>query len=102
MTFLMILMPNTTNIFWKDFSKLCNKQNHHVRVSYNIDPVFFKFKEDEVLQGPDLNTIEGVLLESYLDQYNLSVKWIDEDGFWGTQDENGTFNGVVGRVRISF
>ena len=55
-------------------SKLCNKQNHHVRVSYNIDPVFFKFKEDEVLQGPDLNTIEGVLLKSYLDQYNLTVK----------------------------
>ena len=72
-----------------------------MRVSYNIDPVFFKFKEDEVLQGPDLNTIEGVLLESYLDQYNLTVKWIDEEGFWGTRDENGTFNGVVGRVRIS-
>ena len=72
-----------------------------MRVSFNIDPVFFKFKEDEVLQGPDLNTIEGVLLESYLDQFNLSVKWIDEEGFWGTRDENGTFNGVVGRVRIA-
>ena len=82
----------------KDFSKLCKKQNHHVRVSYNIDPVFFKFKEDKVFKGPDLNTIEGLLLKSYLDQYNLSVKWIDENGFWGTKEGNGTFNGVVGRV----
>ena len=69
-----------------------------MRVSYNIDPVFFKFKEDDVLKGPDLNTIEGLLLKSYLDKYNLSVKWIDEDGFWGTKEENGTFNGVIGRV----
>ena len=30
----------------KVFSEFCNKQNHHVQISYNIDPVFFKFKDD--------------------------------------------------------
>ena len=80
------------------FSQLCSKQNHPIRVSYNIDPVFFKFKDDVVSNGPDLDTIEGVLLESYLDQYNLNVQWIDEQGFWGSKSDDGTFNGVVGRV----
>ena len=51
-----------------------------------------------VSNGPDLDTIEGVLLESYLDQYNLNVQWIDEQGFWGSKSDDGTFNGVVGRV----
>ena len=38
-------------------------------------------------------------IESYIDKYNLNVQWIDEGGYWGSRDENGTFNGVVGRVR---
>ena len=70
-----------------------------MRVSYNIDPVFFKFKNDEISQGPDVNTIEGVVLQTYIDKHNLSVDWIDEQGLWGSKNENGTFNGVVGRVR---
>ena len=70
-----------------------------MRVSYNIDPVFFKFKNDEINQGSDVNTIEGVVLKTYIDKHNLSVDWIDEQGLWGSKNENGTFNGVVGRVR---
>ena len=70
-----------------------------MRVSYNIDPVFFKFKNDEISQGSDVNTIEGVVLKTYIDKHNLSVDWIDEQGLWGSKNENGTFNGVVGRVR---
>ena len=70
-----------------------------MRVSYNIDPVFFKFKNDEISQGSDVNTIEGVVLQTYIDKHNLSVDWIDEQGLWGSKNENGTFNGVVGRVR---
>ena len=70
-----------------------------MRVSFNIDPVFFKFKNDEISQGSDVNTIEGVVLKTYIDKHNLSVDWIDEQGLWGSKNENGTFNGVVGRVR---
>ena len=73
-----------------------------MRVSYNIDPVFFKFKNDEISQGSDVNTIEGVVLKTYIDKHNLSVDWINEQGLWGSKDENGTFNGVVGRVRENY
>ena len=63
-----------------------------------MDPVFFEFANNDIEQGCDPNSIEGVLLQSYIDRYNLSIDWIDEDGYWGSADENGTFNGVVGRV----
>ena len=42
------------------------------------------------------------MLQTYIDKFKLQVQWIDEGGFWGSQDENGTFNGVVGRVSKKF
>lgn len=77
---------------------MCSKDNTRLRVSYNLDPVFFEFNNNEISQGCDPNSIEGVLLQAYIDRYNLDIDWIDEDGYWGSADENGIFNGVVGRV----
>ena len=51
------------------------------------------------VQGPDLNTIEGVVLQTYVDKLGLEVAWLDEQGLWGSRDPlTGAFNGVVGRV----
>ena len=50
-------------------------------------------------QGPDLNTIEGVVLQTYVAKLGLEVAWQDEEGRWGSRDpDTGAFNGVVGRV----
>lgn len=77
---------------------LCSKDNTKLRVSYNLDPPFFEFNNNDIAQGCDPNSIEGVLLQAYIDRFNLDIEWIDEEGYWGSADENGTFNGVVGRV----
>ena len=47
----------------------------------------------------DEDTVEGVVLQTYIDKHRLNVDWIDEGGFWGSLNHNGTFNGVVGRVK---
>ena len=53
----------------------------------------------DYVQGPDLNTIEGVVLQTYVDKLGLEVAWLDEEGRWGSRDPlTGAFNGVVGRV----
>ena len=77
-----------------DKNETCTKHYHQLKISYNIAEGFFDFKEDLVNE----NTIEGMAIESYIEKYKLSLQWIDEGGFWGSKDENGTFNGVVGRV----
>ena len=48
----------------------------------------------------DKETIEGVAIESFIEKYNLSTEWINEGWQWGGTDENGTFIGIIGRVRL--
>ena len=79
-------------------NEVCSKQNKRIRISYNTETGYFDFIEKKK-NKIDKSTIEGTAIESYLDKYNLSVQWIDEGGYWGSRDENGTFNGVIGRVR---
>ena len=37
-------------------------------------------------------------MQTLIDKYDLEVEWIDEDGYWGSANEDGVFNGVVGKV----
>ena len=62
-----------------------------------MPPYFSKSGEDDI----DLETIEGLALRTLIAKYNLTTKWSYEGFIWGSQDENGTFNGVVGRVTIT-
>ena len=59
---------------------------------------FFSVKNDQI----EKDTIEGVVIESYVDANNLSTELIDENYSWGSRDSNGTFDGVVGRVNLIF
>ena len=76
------------------------KKNHDLRISYNIVPPYFSFKPDE--DDIDVETIEGLVLRSLIDKYHLTTTWSYEGFNWGRQDENGTFNGVIGRVNVVF
>ena len=58
-----------------------------------------RYMSRDHVQGPDLNTIEGVVLQTYVSKLGLEVAWQDEEGRWGSRDpDTGAFNGVVGRV----
>ena len=67
-------------------------------ISYNTEVAFFGFENENHGDDCDLDTIEGLVVQTYIDKNGVNVTWIDEGGFWGSKDENGTFNGVVGRV----
>ena len=44
-----LLLPYS-GVETQDYSRLCTKRGLQLRVSYNIDPVFFKFNNDDVKQ----------------------------------------------------
>ena len=69
-----------------------------LRISYNIKDVFVNFKDNTI----DKETIEGIAVESFIEKYNLSTEWINEGWQWGGTDENGTFIGIIGRVRLIY
>ena len=83
---------------WKRVRKypkeICSKHDQRLKISFNEEVGYFKFKDDQI----DRNSIEGLAIKTFIEKYNLSVQWIEEGGFWGSKDENGTFNGVIGRV----
>ena len=51
-------------------------------------------KNDEIL----LDTMEGVVIQSFIDKNNLTTELNDENFTWGRKNEDGMFDGVVGRV----
>ena len=91
------------------YDRVCRKAKQTIKVSYNLDPVFFDFNtkteinEDSIEGlGKSLtliiiqSSLDVLALKTYLEKYQLRTEYIDEGGFWGSRDENGTFNGVVG------
>ena len=76
--------------------QICSKQNRQLRISYNVKDIFVNFKNNVI----DRDTIEGIAIGSFIDKYNLTAEWIDEGWIWGGKDENGTFLGIIGRVRL--
>ena len=65
-----------------------------MRISYNDYKPYFSFKNDQI----DLDTMEGVVIENFVEANNLTTEFVDENFKFGSKDANGTFNGVVGRV----
>ena len=46
----------------------------------------------------DMDTIEAIFIDTFLDKHKLTAEWDDAQGSWGSRDLNGMFNGVVGKV----
>ena len=61
---------------------------------------YFNFESEEEEEVIDQETIEGLALQTLVEKYNLTTQWSYEGFIWGSSDENGTFNGVVGRVTV--
>ena len=59
---------------------------------------FFTYGNNQI----NTDSIEGNAIETFIDKHNLTTEWKYENFKWGNQDENGTFNGIVGRVILKF
>ena len=67
-----------------------------MKISFNDAKPWFSVQSDQIVK----DTIEGVALRSLVDKYNLETELMDEHWTWGRKDENGRFNGVIGRVYL--
>ena len=68
-----------------------------MRIAFNNDPPFFNLIDSK----PDIDSIEGLHVETFLEKHGLVADWQDAKGTWGSKDINGTWNGVVGKVGYS-
>ena len=73
---------------------ICSIQNKNLRLSFNNLSPYFTSENNEI----NTDEIEGNAIVTFIEKYNLTTEWQYENFKWGNQDENGTFNGVVGRV----
>ena len=78
----------------KRIKPICSIQNKNFRISYNSLKPFFNSENDKI----DIETIEGKAIETFIEKHNLSTQLIDENYQWGKQDDDGNWDGVVGRV----
>ena len=73
---------------------ICSIQNKNLRISYNKWLPFFSSENNQI----NIDTIEGNAIKTFIEKHNLITEWKYENLTWGNRDENGTFNGVIGRV----
>ena len=90
---------NSVKLLWSEmknttFHEVCSMKKENIKIAYNTDLPFFNLKDGM----PDMETIEAILIETFLEKHNLSATWDDAGGSWGSRGQNGTFNGVVGKV----
>ena len=50
----------------------------------------------------DMDALEAIIVDTFLEKHDLQPVWVHADGAWGSKDENGVFNGVVGKVSNLF
>ena len=65
-----------------------------LKIAYNDYYPFFLVRGGQ----PDMNSLESVFIQTFIEKYNLKPEWKNAGGSWGSKDANGTFSGVVGMV----
>ena len=98
-----VLCPNTsvvrkmhwghTNFSdWKHFVGFCSENKRHLRIGFNEHMPY-------ISQDLKIPSIEGILLKTFIERYELSHEWNDAGFSWGPFDnETGKFGGVLGLV----
>ena len=69
-------------------------RNKKLKVSYNDVNPWFSVENDRIVK----DTFQWAAIQSFIDKNNLTIELIDENLNWGSKNENGTFDGVIGRV----
>ena len=96
------LNQNLVKLTWrfiekKSLHEICQDSQRILRIAYNEAPPFF----DVIDSKSDMDTMEAVHVDTFLEKHGLVAEWHDAKGTWGSQDLNGTWNGVVGKVGYS-
>ena len=91
--------PDSARILWseiknKKIHEVCSMKKENIKIAYNTDLPFFNLKDSH----PEMDTIEAILIQAFLEKQTLSATWDDAGGSWGSRGQNGSFNGVVGKV----
>ena len=81
----------------KSLHEICPDSQRILRIAYNEAPPFF----DVIDSKSDMDTMEAVHVDTFLEKHGLVAEWHDAKGSWGSQDLNGTWSGVVGKVGYS-
>ena len=81
----------------KTLHDICPDRQSVLRIAYNKSPPFFYLKDSKL----DMDTIETVYVQTFLEKHGLVAEWHDANRTWGSKDLNGTWNGVVGKVGYS-
>ena len=80
-------------------NEMCSMKNKEIKIAYNIGGIVFSVKNQEVESA----TLEGAVLDTFLEKYNLRPTFIHAKQVWGAKNEiSGLWNGIYGLVRIPF
>ena len=77
-----------------NFHDLCSDTQTVLKVAFNKEAPFFDMADSKI----DIDTVEGVFVDTFLEKNGLVAEWHDANFSWGSKDPNGTWNGVVGMV----
>ena len=77
---------------------MCSMKNKEIRIAFNKAPPMFDVNEGKVESA----TLEGAVLDIFLEKNNLRPTFIHAKQIWGKQDEtSGLWDGVIGLVRVA-
>ena len=78
---------------------MCSMRNREIRIAYNKSPPLFDVNNLKV----DSATLEGAVLDTFLEKYSLRPSFVHGKQRWGGKNEtSGLWDGVIGLVRESF
>ena len=79
-------------------SDMCSMKNKEIRIAYNKSPPLFDVNNQQV----DSATLEGAILDTFIEKYNLRPIFIHAKQVWGVRNETtGLWDGVIGLVRVT-
>ena len=80
-----------------DFHDICPDRQTVLKIAFNRLLPYFDVVDSKII----MDTMEGVLVGTFLEKHGLVAEWHDAKSTWGSKGPNGTWSGVVGKVGYS-
>ena len=79
----------------KEDPQLCVNEKREIDIAYNFYQPYFYVEN----QQPYTDTLEAIIITTFLETNNLKATYNWAEQKWGRKDVDGRFNGAVGMVR---
>ena len=76
------------------FHEICPNRQTLLKIAFIRRLPYFALVDSKI----DMDTMEGILIGTFLEKHGLAAEWHDANSVWGNKDPNGTWNGMVGKV----